>query len=460
MQFFLYDEGIKEDFNYMEIEVIPNTGLYEKDCKKFKMIRKENGETHYYVTLKNNGGRCPCCGKYVTTVKELKVKKIIHNKNQIIHYSARRLKCECNKTFYEENPFCSKEESIISNNLLKRILEELKRYNHTFLEVAERFKISVTKVIEIFDTHVQIKRKALREVISIDEFYFSRHSKNKYAFLILGLNGEILDILPSRKKSKLLDYFKYIPQSERDGVKFVTMDMNEVYKDVINRRFKNATICIDSFHVIKLMNDELDRLRKKVMRRYDDKKYTDEYHLLKHHNNVLFKEELDEEYHYSKYFHQLMNEVDYLDRILKIDPELTKTYQEIKRYYYFNHYWNEYSRQDAYDYLNKIINEWMSLDNKYLNNIASTLDNWKDEIANSFIPYTKHNGEIVRLSNGKIEGKNSYIKKMLRLANGYSNFERFRNRAMYCENYYETYSEEKLPNTIKRHFPKKKTDLG
>lgn len=118
------------------------------------------------VTLKNNGGRCPSCGKYTTKCKDLIIKRIVHDKDVVIHYSARRLKCECNKTFYEENPFCSKDETIISNNLLKRTMDELKRYNHTFLEVAERFKISVTKVIEIFDTHVQIKRKALREVVS------------------------------------------------------------------------------------------------------------------------------------------------------------------------------------------------------------------------------------------------------------------------------------------------------
>ncbi|MBQ3418600.1 MAG: transposase [Erysipelotrichaceae bacterium] len=71
-------------------------------------------------------------------------------------------------------------------------------------------------------------------------------------------------------------------------------------------------------------------------------------------------------------------------------------------------------------------------------------------MVNSFIPYIKHNG--------KIEGKNSYIKKMLKLANGYSNFERFRNRAMYCENYYESYSIDKLPNKVKRIFPKKKAE--
>lgn len=53
----------------------------------------------------------------------------------------------------------------------------------------------------------------------------------------------------------------------------------------------------------------------------------------------------------------------------------------------------------------------------------------------------------------------SYVNKTTYLVNGCSDFERFKNRAMYCENYYETYSEEKLPNTVKRKFSKKKDHL-
>ena len=45
---------------------------------------------------------------------------------------------------------------------------------------------------------------------------------------------------------------------------------------------------------------------------------------------------------------------------------------------------------------------------------------------------------------------------MIRLANGYCNFERFRNRAMYCENRYEKYFKEPLKHKVKRQFPKKK----
>lgn len=442
----------------MNLEVIPNTGISIDDCKKYKMVRTDNGMTYYHITLKNKGGRCKCCGKYTTKCKDLILKTVHHDQDTVIYYSARRLKCECGKTFYENNPFSSSEKNI-SDHLIKRILEELKRYNHTFLEVAQRFQISVTKVIEIFDTHVQIKRKALREVISIDEFYFSRHARNKYAFMILGLNGEIIDILESRRKSFLLDYFKYIPVKERQLVKYVTMDMNRVYKEVISRRFNNAIICIDSFHVMKMMNDELDKIRKKIMHRSESYKYSDEYYLLKHRYYVLFRDDFKEEYRYDKHFRMHMNEYDYLNLILKTDKELSDVYSQIRRYYYFNHYWNEYTRNEACQYLERYIKELYLSNNRSLISIASTLDNWKKEIANSFIPYIRRNGETVRLSNGRIEGKNSYIKKMIHLANGFSNFERFRNRTMYSENHYETYSEDKLPNIIKRHFPKKKKRL-
>jgi len=438
----------------MEIEVMPDTGIYEKDCESFKLVKVKD-VSYYYVTLKNKGGRCPKCGKYTTKVKDYYRKKIGLDKDKIVYYRARRYVCECKKTFYEEDPF-SNERKKVSDHLIKEILEFLKRYNHTYLEAAIRYGISVTEIMDIFDSHVQIKRKSLREVISFDEFYFSRHSKNKYAFMILGLNGEILDIIRSRHKNKLLDYFKYIPKNERDRVKYVTMDMYENYRVIVKRRLKNAIIVVDSFHVMKHINEALDEVRLSVLRRYSNDQKSDEYYLLKKKKYVLYKEDLNNDLEYNNHFRNKMNEYDYLNMILKIDEKLNEAYQLNKRYYYFNHYWYDYTREEAYAYIGKYIDECYLIDLPSFLDLGNTLNSWKDEIANSFIPYKKHNGEIVRLSNGKIEGKNSYIKKMIRLANGYTNFERFRNRAMYCENLYDTYSLERLPNKIRRQFPKKK----
>jgi transposase len=234
------------------------------------------------------------------------------------------------------------------------------------------------------------------------------------------------------------------------------MDMYDNYREIIKRRLKDATIVIDSFHVMKHINEALDEVRLKVMRRFAENERSDEYYLLKHKKYVLFKEGLSEELEHNSHFRLKMNEEDYLSRILKIDKDLTNAYQLAKRYYYFNHYWNEYNEEEALKYIDSFIDECFKLNLPSFEKLANTLDNWKKEIANSFIPYIRNNGEKMRLSNGKIEGKNSYIKKMIRLANGYSNFERFRNRAMYCENRYEKYSKEPIKHKVKRQFPKKK----
>ena len=81
--------------------------------------------------------------------------------------------------------------------------------------------------------------------------------------------------------------------------------------------------------------------------------------------------------------------------------------------------------------LNEIINDFRVSGIISFEELAGTLNNWKQEIVNSFCIY---NG--VRVSNGPIEGRNSLIKKFLKLANGYSNFYRFRNRIIYSLNRY------------------------
>ena len=66
--------------------------------------------------------------------------------------------------------------------------------------------------------------------------------------------------------------------------------------------------------------------------------------------------------------------------------------------------------------------------------ISKTLKSWKREYLNSF---TWVNGR--RISNGPLEGKNNYIKKILSNANGYRNFNRTRNKIMFSQNLHNEY---------------------
>ena len=61
--------------------------------------------------------------------------------------------------------------------------------------------------------------------------------------------------------------------------------------------------------------------------------------------------------------------------------------------------------------------------------VISLLKNWKTEILNSFIKIDNR-----RISNGPVESINRRIKILMKTSLKYKNFERMRNRIMFCIN--------------------------
>ncbi|WP_270609002.1 transposase, partial [Faecalibacillus faecis] len=59
----------------------------------------------------------------------------------------------------------------------------------------------------------------------------------------------------------------------------------------------NSTLLVDHFHVTRLINDQLNHTRKRIMRKYAKNKKSREYRLLKHRYKILLKSKnnIDEE---------------------------------------------------------------------------------------------------------------------------------------------------------------------
>ena len=407
-----------------------------REFEKGNVIYKE-------VRLKNRGIRCLNCGTYTAKIKEYRLKKFKHsiynNKETMILYHQRRFICpKCGHTSMEKDPFRS-DRNRVSDKTVGDILDMLKRYNVPFAQAAEYFKLSTRGIIKIFDRYVDIKRNAFTSVICIDEVYFSRHRKKKYVLIIISFyNRAVLDILKDRDKSTLTSYLRKIDIRERNRVEYIGIDMNDNYRDILPIFFKNATIIADSFHVVRHVSEALDNVRKRIMRRYDDDKRSDEYYMLKYRKELLFVENIfaDEfkEIKRNHHFHYDLSEFNLLEMMLEIDHELKEAYELYHAYIRFNN--TDYNDTDkAVEDLNELINDYRLSDIKEFISLADTLNNWKTEIAGSFIKYRNR-----RISNGPIEGRNSLIKKILKIANGYTNFKRFRNRAMYCLNKYAGHS--------------------
>lgn len=409
-------------------------------------LKKEfvkSGVVYIELRLKNRGTRCLKCGRFTTSVKEYKETKIVHslynNRQCVILWKRRRFKCnDCGSTRYEDDPFRS-EGNRISDKTVIDILDMLKRYNVPFKQVAEYFSLSQRTIMNIFDKYVKMERLRLSPVICIDEIYFSRHRDKKYVLVIINFfNRAVIDVLKDRTKPTITSYLKRIDVKERLNVEYVGVDMNDNYRDIIYRYFPNATLVADSFHVVKNISEALDRVRKRVMRRYEDNKRSDEYYMLKYRKELLFiTDTLKFEFKEVKrnhHFHYDLSEEGILEMMLKVDKELKEAYELFHEYIRFNE--TDYSNSlTTLNDLNEIINDYKLSNVKEFKELASTLENWKVEIANSFIKF-----KGLRVSNGPIEGRNSLIKKILRIANGYSNFKRFRNRVMYCLNKYSTHS--------------------
>lgn len=151
---------------------------------------------------------------------------------------------------------------------------------------------------------------------------------------------------------------------------------------------------------------------------------------------IHFLDISDTEYKKNRHFSMRYTNGQLLEKILAIDEQLKEEY-ELKELYMM------FIQQDDKDtietFLELIISNYKLSTIVGFQKLGNTLESWKKEIINSFIKYDHR-----KLSNGPIEGRNKYVHIILELSNGYSNFKRFRNRAMYILNRLETYSEETL----------------
>lgn len=390
----------------------------------------ENDVLIICLTLKSFPCSCPICNTSTSHIKEYKLKRIKHSalnqKKCLIEYRARRLVCDnCGKTFYEKNPFIPLGHSV-SNLTVLNVLHELKESNATFASVARHNFISPTKAQEIFDLYVRIPKSPLPEIICIDEVYALKDNHSKYVCILLDfLSHEMVDMLPDRKKYSLLNYFDRIPIQERNNVKYVVIDMYSVYRDVVHMKLKNAVIAVDSFHVIKNINTALDKVRIRIMK--GKKSDCIDYYLLKNFHWLLLTGEVREnKRRYNKRLRRYINYPQLLDLLLNISPELRTAYEFKNLYLCFNMVSDhDNAEHDFHEFMKEVgdcnISEMIE--------IIKMLNNWHDEIINSFIVV---NGK--RLSNGIMESRNSIVKLIKKTGNGYVNFARFRNRCMYCMN--------------------------
>lgn len=177
-------------------------------------------------------------------------------------------------------------------------------------------------------------------------------------------------------------------------------------------------VVIDSFHVIKHLNDAITKIRLKIMRKFADEK-----------RSLSKKEKLIDEnifYYMLKKFHFFFTKHydDIYEGEFKI-PKMKTKWKKAEILKYLLEIGDDlkyaYELKEKYREFGRIINKWKVEIKNSFKRVSIGIDNKEKEI-------------IKRLSSGPMEGTNSRLKCILKNANGYRNFPRFRNRCFFAIN--------------------------
>ena len=409
-------------------------GLNSKEVKIINVNQKEPGLIEVVIENRKQKVRCPVCNKFTSSVHDkLKPIKSIYldscgSSVDLIIYKKRYHCYNCNKIFTEKLNINTSNGSI-SNKVKIQIRRDLLNYNLSLKYIAEKNRVSITTIEnEMLDIVSSIPKHVvnLPRVISFDEFKADT-TEGKYAFILNDpIHKKVLDILPSRKKERLIQYFTYC--NNRHSVEFVISDMYEPYLLVTQTMFPKAKYVVDRFHYTTYIMDALDNIRIRLQKLYGNK--SKEYKLLKNKKNVSLLRKYSSEINWWVFTKRYKNgrmvdilPVDILEDILKISSDLMEGYCLKEEFLDIIHHYNQMNIEEQ---INKWISKCIEKDIPEFIEVTKTISRWKEYILNSFIDE--------RYSNGYTEGINNKIKVIKRIAFGYKSFELFRGRILYIFN--------------------------
>ena len=73
-----------------------------------------------------------------------------------------------------------------------------------------------------------------------------------------------MEVIDSHQQDEIIEVLMEQPLEVREGVEEVSVDMWGGFPKVIEKVFPNAVIVTDRFHVMKAVNEELNKIRKQI----------------------------------------------------------------------------------------------------------------------------------------------------------------------------------------------------
>ena len=229
-------------------------------------------------------------------------------------------------------------------------------------------------------THLMVDEKAVR------------HHHGYVTFVLNGITGEPLHCAEGKRKESLEAFFLKLTPAQRAGIRAVCMDRAGHFRSVVKRYAPQADIVFDKFHLIANYNAAIDEVRRTSWREAAsaDKRFIkgQRYNLFARKGTLKPEPQAD------------------LDRLLAANAPLSEAYvmgDQLRTIW----------QQPTVEKATAVLNDWIALATtstvKPVKAFAASVRRSAAEI----VTYAKH-----RLSNGKMEGFNNLISRLIHRGNG------------------------------------------
>lgn len=367
----------------------------------------KNGDVIFTVQQDPSTLRCALCNSRLV-VKRGKSWRMFRTvpigmKSVWIRMAIQRIHClACSLIRQVKVHFADPRRSYTRN--FERYALELSRHM-TIKDVAHHLGVSWGVIKDIQKRYLwrRFRKPKLNKLrrIAIDEISIGKG--HQYLTIVLNLDtGAVVFVGDGKSADALLPFWKRLKAKKAD-VKAVAIDMSPAYICAVMEHLPEATLVFDHFHIIKLFNDKLSEIRRKL---YHQVSTSIEKNVLKGTRWLLLKN--PENLNDSK------DEAKRLNRALEINQPLATAYymkEDLRQL------WDQGNKKAAEAFLKDWVQRARISKNAILSKFANTLMAHRSGILN-YYDYP--------ISTGPLEGTNNKIKTMKRQAYGFRDLEFFK----------------------------------
>lgn len=220
----------------------------------------------FRAQLRKKAKCCPCCGSCDVRIKETKERTFrmlnLGMKRTHLKINVHKIWCRrCDKKAWINIPFAYGKLPM-TKSFVHYIIQLTAMTTLLCVALFLRLQWKTVKNIDKANLSKRAKQFSFKKLryISIDEISIKK--KHKYMTIFTDIStGQIIHAVEGRKEEHLRPFLKQLSKKAK-RLRGIGIDMSAAYSCSIKKHLPNVSIIFDRFHVTKLLNDTIDKIRR------------------------------------------------------------------------------------------------------------------------------------------------------------------------------------------------------